>query len=319
MAEPFRYDYPSNPYRVDPIYIRMTEPRSTKDGRSSLPSVRDLFGELSVTSQFKVSLFFGDTVSPANSDNDVNSWLVSCGVFSADLSSLRYEFMCHSAALPGVSLGLYEETGSRQGIVEKFPIVRQFPEVTFDFYVDAEYGIIRLFEEWMNFINPLYITTGDSSTASRVVQGSYRGSTSNVASFDENNFYRMRYPDTYKRKLAISKFERDIDISNGTGKVISTPSMLTYEFINAFPINLTALPVSYEGSTITKTTVTFAYDRYVVLKHWGQNNSKFSDVLDSNGNLITLAVPSLVTGSQTGSNTKSLTTNPTSTTLNTAR
>ena len=63
MAEPFRYDYPSNRYRVDPIYLRMTLPRSTNDGRGALPSVQDLFGELSVTSQFKVSLFFGEKIN----------------------------------------------------------------------------------------------------------------------------------------------------------------------------------------------------------------------------------------------------------------
>ena len=88
-----------------------------------------------------------------------------------------------------------------------------------------------------------------------------------VVNFDTNNYYRMRYPETYKRKIAITKFERNIDVKEGN--VISTPAMLTYEFLNAFPTNLTALPVSYEGSTITKTTVTFTYDRYVVLKHLG--------------------------------------------------
>jgi hypothetical protein len=55
-----------------------------------------------------------------------------------------------------------------------------------------------------------------------------------------------------------------------------TPDFLTYQLINAYPINLTALPVTYEGSTITKTTVTFNYDRYITLKHKGsdiQNSS----------------------------------------------
>lgn len=267
MPEPFRADYPTNPYRVDPIYIKMTTPRNTNDGRGSLPSVQDLFGELSVTSQFKVSLFFGESVGTANADRDINAWLTSCGIFSESLSSLRYEFMCHSAVLPGSSLSLFEENGSRQGISEKFPMIRDFPEVTLEFYVDAEYGIIRLFEEWLNFINPLYSTSGNNQRSDRTRSGSFRGSTSRRESFDANNYYRMRYPEDYKRKIAITKFERDIDVREGN--VVSTPAMLTYEFINAFPTNLTALPVSYEGSTITKTTVTFTYDRYVVLKHLG--------------------------------------------------
>jgi hypothetical protein len=34
--------------------------------------------------------------------------------------------------------------------------------------------------------------------------------------------------------------------------------------IDAFPINLTSIPVTYEGSYITKTRVSFAYSRYVM-------------------------------------------------------
>jgi hypothetical protein len=57
--------------------------------------------------------------------------------------------------------------------------------------------------------------------------------------------------------------------------VVRTPSMLTYYFVNAFPTQLTALPVTYEGSTITKTTVTFNYDRYVILNHQGTGKAEF--------------------------------------------
>jgi hypothetical protein len=295
MAEPYRPDYPANEYRVDPIYLRMTLPRNTSDGRGSLPSVQDLFGELSVTSQFKVTLFFGDTVSTSDSDRDINAWLVSCGVLGSDLQSLRYEFMCHNTSLPGSSLSMLEETGSRQGITERFPIIRQFGDITMDFYVDAEYGIIRLFDEWINFINPLYTDSGRAET------GSFRGSTSSRSSLDDNNFYRMRYPDTYKRNISITKFERDFKFQNGV--TTETPSMITYKLINAFPTNMTALPLSYEGSTITKTSVSFMYDRYVVQKHWGIGNSEYSDLVNSSGNSILFAQPQQVTsGSPNGLN-----------------
>jgi hypothetical protein len=262
MAEPFRPDFPANEYRVDPIYARMTLPRNTNDDRASLPSVRELFGELSVTSQFKVTLHLGDTYPTVNSDSDINAWLVTCGVLGGTLrnsgsylSSLRYEFMCNETFLPGVSLSMAEEVGSRQGVVERFPVRRDFPEITMTFYVDAEYGIIRLFEEWMNFINPLYNTEG------RLRRGNPRGA---VQQFNKDQFFRFRYPSTYKRDLSITKFERDMFIDPNNRDVRRTPSMLTYKFINSFPTNLTALPVTYEGSTITKTTVSFNYDRYVI-------------------------------------------------------
>lgn len=300
MAEPFRPDYPANPYRVDPIYARMTLPRNTNDNRASLPSVRELFGELSVTSQFKVTLFLGDTVSSANSDTDINAWLVTCGILGSNLNSIRYDFMCNETALPGVSMTMIEETGSRQGIVERFPIKRDFPEITMTFYVDAEYGIIRLFEEWINFINPLYNTTGNLKS------GNPRGG---VGQFGDNQFFRFRYPNTYKRDVAITKFERDFYVDPNTRGVRKTPSMLTYKFINAFPTNLTALPVTYEGSTITKTTVSFNYDRYVILNHFGTGQNNYGDERTTeNGETIGLANPSI---SWANNNTSNITPTPT--------
>ena len=291
MSEPFRPDYPNNPYRIDPIYARMTLPRETNDARSAVPSVRDLFGELSVTSQFKVSLFLGDTYPTADSDTDINAWLVTCGVLGNQvlnggqaLNSLRYEFMCNETSLPGISMTLAEETGSRQGIVERFPVRRDFPEITMTFYVDAEYGIIRLFEEWLNFINPLYNTKG------RLTRGNPRGG---VGQMSDNQFFRFRYPETYKRDVAITKFERDIHVDNSTRGITRTPNMLTYKFINAFPTNLTALPVTYEGSTITKTTVTFNYDRYVILNHFGTGQNNYQDQNTTDNGESVLAAPTI--------------------------
>lgn len=263
MPEAFRPDYPSNPFRVDPIYIRMTQPRNTNDNRSSLPSVQDLFGQLSVTSQFKVSLFFGSTDIGYD---DVNRWLINCGIFRDSINNLKYEFMCHSATLPGSSFSTVEESGSRQGITEKFAVLRQFPDLTLEFYVDSDYGIIRLFEEWLNYINPLHDGTSGSEYTPLD-----SGSTSRRSALQENNYYRVKYPDQYKRDLSVTKFERNIlvDSSLPDRAFSETPSMLTYRFINAFPTQLTALPVSYEGSTVTKTSITFSYDRYVVQRHAG--------------------------------------------------
>lgn len=303
MAEPFRPDYLANKYRVDPIYARMTLPRGTDDNRGALPSVQDLFGELSVTSQFKVSLHLGDVYPTTNSDSDINAWLVTCGVLgnlsntqTQMLNSLRYEFMCNETFLPGAALSMFEETGSRQGIVERFPNRRDFPDLTMTFYVDAQYGIIRLFEEWMNFINPLYNTSG------RLRSGNPRGG---VDRFEKWEYFRFRYPDTYKRMLSVTKFERDFATDPNTNRISQTPSMLTYRFVNAFPTNLTALPVTYEGSTITKTTVTFNYDRYVILNHSGTGSNTYVNPDDQEQNLL-LANPSISWGDSTNKFYKNL-------------
>lgn len=293
MAEPFREDYPNNPYRVDPIYIRMTTPRNTSDDRGSLPSIQELFGSLSQTSQFKASLFLGDSVGTGSADKDLNSWLVSCGVLGSDLSALRYDFMCYSTTLPGNTFSTYDETGSRQGLIEKFPYMRTFPEVSLDFFVDADYGIIRLFEEWMNFINPLYTDNGRAKT------GNFKGSTSDSGSFDDDNLFKLRYPLTYKRTITVTKFERNTRV-DGSGKVLETPPMLTYKFINTFPTNLTSMQLSYEGSSITKTSVSFSYDRYVVLKHEGTGVPYYDEALTKSGEQLLLASPQIISGSPIG-------------------
>ena len=294
MAEPFRPDFPGNSYRVDPIYARMTLARNSNDNRSSLPSVQDLFGELSVTSQFKVTLFMGDTVSSEDSDSDINAWLVSCGVLGSGLKSLRYEFMCNDTVLPGTTLTTTEEFGSRQGLTETFPTKRNFDPITMIFYVDSEYGIIRLFEEWINFINPLYNTEGRKTT------GNPRGG---VGRDNDWEFFRFRYPNTYKRRIAVTKFERNFtQLSDG----VSNPTMLTYQMLNAYPTNLTALPVTYEGSTITKTTVTFAYDRYIILKNSRSNTegrlSNFETTNTTNKEFPLLTSPTIHSGNSLPTN-----------------
>ena len=128
------------------------------------------------------------------------------------------------------------------------------------FYVDNEYNIIRLFEEWMNFINPIYRSEGEQ-TAKNSGQVGFESS---------ENYFRFKYPNKYKRIIAITKFERDfLSNPNNPKSPTETQNLLTYQFIDAFPTNITALPLSYEGSTITKTTINFSYTRYTTVKHKG--------------------------------------------------
>ena len=70
----------------------------------------------------------------------------------------------------------------------------------------------------------------------------------------EDNYYRrMVYPDDYKvQTMTITKFEKDYK------------NQLEYQFINAFPLTVIAIPVTYGQADILKVTVTFSYDRYVI-------------------------------------------------------
>jgi len=227
-----------------------------------LPGALDMLGTISVTSQFKVSLHL--TVNGSASQETLEGWLTRCDLLRDISVTTSYDFLCSETNLPGASLDYTEEYGSRQGVTEYFPTKRVYPSFDMTFYVDANresggrYKLIRLFEEWMNFINPLYTNTGPVAPDLRG-QGNAK---------NRPDFFRMRYPDSYKKIISITKFERDFRDNNG--QLINRGS-LTYRMIDAFPYNITAIPLTYEGSTITKTRVSFLYSRYVLERDRGES------------------------------------------------
>ena len=238
---------------IGPLYLKMTE-GSPSNG---MPSARDIFGSLSLTSQFKVSLHLTNVDAGGSG---LMSWLRKSNVITGNQTkNYVYDFYCAEAVIPGISFDVTEEMGSRQGTIERFPTRRIFPEFTMTFYVDSEYNLIRLFEEWMNFINPLYGGTGE-------LPANEKGQGNNLGK-DRRDFFRFRYPDDYKRIISITKFERNFDSSKPND--IRFPPHLTYRMLEAFPTNITAMPLTYEGSQIVKTTVTFQYIRYVMEKNYG--------------------------------------------------
>ena len=229
---------------ISPLYIKQTLPRED----TVLPGAIVLFGALSVTSQFKVSLHLAD------GPTGLNKWLTDSGVIIASdkQKNLFYDFFCAEASLPGVIFDTADEFGSRQGVLEKFPTKKVFTDFTITLYVDNQYQNIRLFEEWMNYINPINTSNGPVAADPRGQGGA------NLTT----DFFRVRYPDSYRKIISISKFERDFYIGGKT-----QPTTLTYRMIDAYPTNITPIPVTYEGSQILKTTISFTYSRYILEKY----------------------------------------------------
>ena len=218
---------------------------------------REYLSKLSLTSQFRVSLLLGNASAGGA---DLLTHLIKCNLISNDQNE-KYDIMCSEAVLPGSTFDMAEEYGSRQGVIERFPTRRIYSDFNLTFYVDIEYDLIRLFEEWMNFIDPIY---GGENTQYNGSPVGYGGEF-----LESRNYYRFKYPEKYKRNIAITKFEKDFLVNPNKGSQTRNQTSLTYYFVDAFPTNLTALPLSYEGSTITKTTVNFNYTRYTVNKHKG--------------------------------------------------
>lgn len=139
---------------------------------------------------------------------------------------------CSEASLPGSSLATHELNNDFTGITQKHAYRRLYDDrADFTFYVDSKYNQIRVFEGWIRYIAGEQLSFGEGNNVS----------------------YRVNYAKNYKTNIYISKFERDFGIGNA----------MNYTFVNAFPISINSIPVSYDTSSLLKCTVSFAYDRYL--------------------------------------------------------
>ena len=145
----------------------------------------------------------------------------------------RIQLMCSEASLPGSSLATHQIDNDFHGVTERHAYRRVYDDrLDLTFYCDAKnYLPIKFFEDWIS-----YITNEDKSAAR---SNSYT--------------YRVQYPDTYTvAGLEVTKFEKDYR------------QALTYQFIKSYPIQITSMPVSYDGSDLLKCSVALTYIRYIV-------------------------------------------------------
>ena len=91
----------------------------------------------------------------SKSEASLEDWLTSCGVLEPNLGSKRFSILASEAILPGSNMTVVSEVGSRQGITEKFATQRAYNDIAITYYVPADYKTLRLFQEWINFMNPL--------------------------------------------------------------------------------------------------------------------------------------------------------------------
>tara|TARA_B100001250_G_scaffold157038_1_gene134960 strand:- start:941 stop:1708 length:768 start_codon:yes stop_codon:yes gene_type:complete len=181
-----------------------------------------------LTSHFHVSIG-----RPFN-EEDFSSFLEDAGCnFKQDQLNLQ----CCEASLPGSQLATSEIINDFPGVTERHVYRRQFDDrIDLNFYCDAEqYLPIRFFEGWIKYI------TNEKSDESR----------------KENYSYRMKFPNTYKGPLEVTKFEKNINSKQSV-------KPLTYRFVNAFPLSISSMPVTYDSSDLLKCNVSFAYSRYYI-------------------------------------------------------
>ena len=170
---------------------------------------------------------------------------------------------CSETVLPGSSLATTEINNDFTGVTERHAYRRLFDDrIDLTFYVMQDKSVptpdnilgrkslvnqfikqkpspnsylpIRLFEGWIKYI----------------ANESIAGENSIVNKYSS---YKMRYPEEYYGDIAITKYERDYN-----------HNMLKYNFIGAYPISVSSIPVSYDASDLLKCTVSFSYIRYFI-------------------------------------------------------
>jgi hypothetical protein len=170
-----------------------------------------------------------------NPPGPVRSWVqkrVGAGIgngYNDEFISLS----CSEASLPGSSLATHEINNDFTGVTERHVYRRQYDDRSdFTFYVDHDYNVLQFFENWMSYI-----------VGEEFAQG-----------IENTNFsYRVQFPEDYKTEIYVKKFEKDY-----TGRV------LQYRLLNAYPISINSMPISYESSQLLKCTVSFNYSRYII-------------------------------------------------------
>ena len=232
----------------------MKTPVSTESLYINMSDVSNIITKLAISSQFKVSL----NLNQGGGSGDLLEHLKNCGIFDKDGASRSYDLLCSQASLPSSTNFVIEERGSRQGVLEKFAAYRVYDNFSLTFYVDDQYNVIRLFEEWMNFINPIHDSTGKYEGSKESQYGNYR---------DRSSYYRLRYPDSYKRDISITKFERNlIQKPNNKEKKFNNLPLLNYRFHDCFPVDIQTVPLTYDNSVYTQLTVGWTYSRHTIEK-----------------------------------------------------
>lgn len=215
-----------------------------------IESIKNAFSKVSMNNQFKVT--FG------RPKPGLRTYLSTAGLqSSADGLNFfeKMELLCNATSLPGSNFQLFPVMGDQQGMIENFPRMRNYGDnntIGLSFYVDTDHKIIRFFEEWVNYINPLFSSNGAVSSTS--------GGQSIPSALGNNNVNRFRYPDTYRMNFALTKFEKNVGYVGQSG---TRSSYLTYEFVDAFPVNISKMPVQYGQPNILTLNVTMVYLRYI--------------------------------------------------------
>jgi len=213
-------------------------------------STRDFlskFGNLAQSSLYRVHWAWPSEVQSYLSAQKIPNILMNEG-----------SVLCKATSLPGSSLSTHDASTDFYGVTEKSAYRRSFDgTIDLTFYIDSDYGMLYMFEGWLEYIMQLN-GGSDSPSAS----------------------YHASYPEDYRRPLYLYKFNKDHQgvpssrrgVHGAAANAYGKSGEITYTFVDAFPQNISSTTVSYDPSQNLEFTVTFAYTRYITDRTLSRNS-----------------------------------------------
>ena len=207
------------------------------------------FGNIAQSSQYRVHWQWPTDVSSYLRSQKIPNILMNEG-----------NVLCKATSLPGSSLATHDASTEFYGVTQKSAYRRQFDgSIDLTFYIDGDYGMLYMFEGWLEYIMQMKCDSGDPNS---------KGVT-----------YTASYPDSYRCLLYLHKFNKDIQgvpssrrgVHGAATNVYGEPGDIVYTFVEAFPQNISSTSVSYDPSQNLEFTVSFAYTRYITSRSVSRN------------------------------------------------
>ena len=207
------------------------------------------FGNIAQSSQYRVHWQWPTDVSSYLRSQKIPNILMNEG-----------NVLCKATSLPGSSLATHDASTEFYGVTQKSAYRRQFDgTIDLTFYIDSDYGMLYMFEGWLEYIMQMQCDSGDPNS---------KGVT-----------YTASYPDSYRCLLYLHKFNKDHQgvpssrrgVHGAAANVYGAPGDIVYTFVEAFPQNISSTSVSYDPSQNLEFTVSFAYTRYITSRSVSRN------------------------------------------------
>lgn len=149
--------------------------------------------------------------------------------------------MLENVEIPSVSIATseYRYNNSPQF---KYPYAKIFNQVTMTYILDGTFIQRKLFDVWIDYIYSLSATNSSGGFS---------------------NNMRVPYKEEYvANKITIAKFDRCVSPKE-TGRSLNESINVahsSYTIENAFPVNISSIPLSNASSDISRVSISFEYD-----------------------------------------------------------